>query len=95
MTLKQRLHKLERQLAGDCPVCHGWPTPVIYWSPEDFDESPPQPCAACGALPDVILFETVPEGWRPEQDDASLQHIIGWPPAHAGEGADEHEGRNA
>lgn len=68
---------------------------MIYWSPEDFDESPPQPCAACGALPDVIIFETVPEGWRPEPDDASLQHIIDWPPTHDGEADDAPADGNA
>ena len=93
MRFHQRLQRLEQRLVGDCPRCRNKPAPRLYWSPAEYASDPPQPCPVCGTWPTVVVFEVVPDDWRPERD--TLRGVVGWPPAHDGEIGDEREGRDA
>ena len=65
MSLHTRLRRLERRIAVDevCPECrdrHGR-TVLVVQMPDDSGVPEPEPCLACGAVPEAILHVTVTE----------------------------------
>jgi hypothetical protein len=66
--LQARLRRLEHRIAfkGSCPVCRDrrGRTALVVQMPEDLsvaEPAVPEPCRACGAVPETILHVIVAE----------------------------------
>ena len=58
MSLKQRLTRLERQVARNhvCPVCGGRSPWKVIKAREGEEPPPPDPCPGCGRRPSSIII---------------------------------------